>query len=94
MEKWHQLWLSVIVQAARDLCFGNRVNKGASIAWLASEDFVEVCQLAGFQPGTVKKILGGMLKLNEAQQRSMIAKLEMVKGKPSRLRQEAKHGNT
>ena len=58
MNKLKEIYLSVIIQAIRDIASNNKSKYEDAVDWITSKEFIEVC---GIVPYTIRQSLLGLL---------------------------------
>ena len=61
MNKLKEIYLSVIIQAIRDIASNNKRKYEDAVDWITSKEFIEVCSIVGIQPHTIRQSLLGLL---------------------------------
>ena len=61
MNKLKEIYLSVIIQAIRDIASNNKSKYEDAVDWITSKEFIEVCSIVGIQPHTIRQSLLGLL---------------------------------
>ena len=61
MNKLKEIYLSVIIQAIRDIASNNKWKYEYAVEWITTKEFVEVCSIVGIQPYTIRQSLLGLL---------------------------------
>tara|TARA_R100001443_G_scaffold10570_1_gene20251 strand:- start:2599 stop:2868 length:270 start_codon:yes stop_codon:yes gene_type:complete len=61
MNKLKEIYLSVIIQAIRDIASNNKRKYEDAVDWITSKEFIEVCSIVGIQPYTIRQSLLGLL---------------------------------
>lgn len=59
------LWRCVLAQAVRDLYCGEPKHRTEAIRWIASKDFVTVCDFANVEPNDMREQLKDLAGLPE-----------------------------
>jgi hypothetical protein len=61
MNKSKEIYLSVIIQAIRDCASKDKKKYKDAVLWVASKDFIDVCDIVGIQPTSIRQSLIGLL---------------------------------
>jgi hypothetical protein len=61
MNKLKEIYLSVIIQAIRDIASNNKSKYEDAVDWITSKEFIEVCSIVDIQPYTIRQSLLGLL---------------------------------
>ena len=61
MNKSKEIYLSVIIQAIRDCASKDNKKYKDAVLWIASKDFIDVCDIVGIQPTSIRQSLIGLL---------------------------------
>jgi|TARA_R110002020_G_scaffold290137_3_gene505601 hypothetical protein len=61
MNKSKEIYLSVIIQAIRDCASKDKKKYKDAVLWVASKDFIDICNVVGIQPATIRQSLIGLL---------------------------------
>ena len=70
MNKLKEIYLSVIIQAIRDIASNNKSKYEDAVDWITSKEFIEVCGIVGIQPYTIRQSLLGLLTTNNKKKLS------------------------
>jgi|TARA_R100000479_G_scaffold39324_1_gene17627 hypothetical protein len=70
MNKLKEIYLSVIIQAIRDIASNNKSKYENAVDWITSKEFIEVCSIVGIQPYTIRQSLLGLLNTNNKKKLS------------------------
>jgi hypothetical protein len=70
MNKLKEIYLSVIIQAIRDIASNNKSKYEDAVDWITSKEFIEVCSIVGIQPYTIRQSLLGLLNTNNKKKLS------------------------
>ena len=70
MNKLKEIYLSVIIQAIRDIASNNKRKYEDDVEWITSKEFIEVCSIVGIQPYTIRQSLLGLLNTNNKKKLS------------------------
>ena len=70
MDKLKEIYLSVIIQAIRDIASNNKSKYEDAVDWITSKEFIEVCGIVGIQPYTIRQSLLGLLNTNNKKKLS------------------------
>ena len=61
MNKLKEIYLSVIIQAIRDIASNNKSKYEDAVDWITSKEFIEQALLVGIQPASIRQSLIGLL---------------------------------
>jgi len=70
MNKLKEIYLSVIIQAIRDIASNNKSKYEDAVDWITSKEFIEVCSIVGIQAYTIRQSLLGLLNTNNKKKLS------------------------
>jgi hypothetical protein len=70
MSKLKEIYLSVIIQAIRDIASSDKKKYKDGIDWIVSKEFIDVCGIVGIQPHAIRQSLLGLLNTSNKKQLS------------------------